>query len=364
MRKMRQHALIGALIVVGTGAQAAPVPLSEDELKSAVVGKTVSIDTPLGMPLTVNYGANGIMTGTAGTALAVYLGSAKDRGRWYIKNGKLCQKWFKWLSGDTTCLAIQQDGLKIYWRSDEGRTGTAMIEPGPPVIDGATASGLGLPPQPAQPTEPQVQPAEHAAAHMPEPHRPAPPPARRDVAHTKAAATGAWAAQTVPTRVSFVRETPQELEAPPAPPALADVPREVARPDQHPAEPWATRFAVASLVPVRPAAPPLEPITVAPREADPFEAEREPMRNAAEVVSLGVMEHRWCLANAFAKGPSRPPHLMTGAVEPEPELVSAPSLLSVAQEQAYEGELPLHEPACLTEEPAIGVMARLIGAEH
>ena len=53
---MRQHALIGALLFAGAGAQAAPVPLSEDELKAAVAGKTVAIETPLGLPITVNYG--------------------------------------------------------------------------------------------------------------------------------------------------------------------------------------------------------------------------------------------------------------------------------------------------------------------
>jgi hypothetical protein len=386
---MRQHALIGALIVAGAGAQAAPVALGEDELRSAVAGKTVTIDTPLGLPISVNYGANGIMTGTAGAAMAVYLGAPKDRGRWQIKNGKLCQKWFKWLSSEVTCLAIQQEGLKIYWRSDEGRTGTAMIEPGPPVIDGATASGLGLPPQPA---EPQAEPAEHAAALAQQPHRPAPSPQRREVAHARPvhAASFAPAAAPAPTHASFAREpvreheppvrehetapehvavpehaappaAPEHAAAPPehAAPALVEAPQ-VVMPARAPTEPSAARFAVAALMPLRPAAPAAEPLTAATREADPFEAEREPMRTAAEAVSLGVMEHRWCLANAFAKGP-QPPHLTAEAMEPTPELVSAPSLLAVTQEQAYDGELPLHEPACLTEQPALGAMARLIG---
>jgi hypothetical protein len=363
---MRQHALIGAIIFAGAGAQAAPVPLGEDELRTAVAGKTVTIDTPLGLPISVNYGANGIMTGTAGTALAVYLGSAKDRGRWQIKNGKLCQRWFKWLSGDTTCLSLQQEGLKIYWRSDEGRTGTATIDPGPPVIDGATASGLGLPPQPA---EPQAEAPERAAVQspvppLPQPQRPAPSPARRELAHAKPVHAAALAPAAIPTRASFARETAPEHQKPAAMPPLVEVPQEAARPVQHAAEPSAARFAVAALMPMRSVSPPPEPVTAAPREAEPFESGREPMRRAAEFVSLGVMEHRWCLANAFAKGPSLPLHLMAGAMEPVPELVSAPSLLAIAQEQAYEGELPLHEPACLTEEPAIGLVAKLIGVEH
>ena len=144
---MRHKTMIGALLVVGAGVQGATAaPLGDEELKSLVGGKTVTIETPLGLPITVNYGANGMMTGTTGTALGVYLGAVKDRGRWQIKGGKLCQKWFKWLSGEPTCLTLRQEGAKIAWRSDEGQTGMAMIESGPPAFDGVTASGLGLPP--------------------------------------------------------------------------------------------------------------------------------------------------------------------------------------------------------------------------
>lgn len=359
---MRQHALIGALIVAGAGVQAAPLPLGEDELRTTVAGKTVSIDTPLGLPLTVNYGANGIMTGTAGTALAVYLGSAKDRGRWQIKNGKLCQKWFKWLSGETTCLSIHQEGLKIYWRSDEGKTGTAMIEPGPPVIEGATASGLGLPPQP---TEPPTESAETTAAQVSSTLKHAPPPVRREVVHVKPVIQPiAFAPAGPSSRPPVARESLPERQPHAAAPRLVEPPQEATRSTEVPVEPSAARFAMAALSPMRSIASLSRPVTVAPREADPFEAEREPMRHVAEAVSIGVMEHRWCLANAFAKGPSLPPHLMAVPMEADPELVSAPILLTIAQEQAYDGELPLHEPACLTKEPAISLAAKRIGPDH
>lgn len=361
---MRQHALIGALIVAGAGVQAAPLPLGEDELRTVVAGKTVSIDTPLGLPLTVNYGANGIMTGTAGTALAVYLGSAKDRGRWHIKGGKLCQRWFKWLSGDPTCLSIHQDGLKIYWRSDDGRTGTAMIEPGPPVIEGATASGLGIPPQltdaPAGSAESAV-----AQASPPASNHHAPPFIRREVVQVKPVVHAiAFAPAGPPARPPAVRESRPEWQSPTLQPPLVEPPEEAVRPAEVEQEPSAARFAVAALSTLLSIGPAPGPVKVAPGEADPFTAEREPMRQAAEAISLGVLEHRWCLANAFARGPSLPPHIAAGATEAGPELVSSPILLSIAQEQAYEGELPLHDPACLTKEPAIGLVAKGIGPEH
>lgn len=362
---MRQHALIGAIVFAGAGAQAAPVPLSEDELKAAVAGKTVAIETPLGLPISVNYGANGIMTGTAGTALAVYLGAPKDRGRWSIRNGKLCQKWFKWLGGDTTCLAIRQEGQKIFWRSDEGRTGTAMIEAGPPVIEGASASGLGLPPQPSgveqalagerQATAPELPPLPQQHA----PVRPAPGASRAEPPrHARAHPVPSSAVM----QASFAREAPHSRETTTAEPVLAEAPQPVARPAPTPVEPWATRFALASFAPTRPLPQPARAV-VAPLAlpADPFDADREPMRRAADLAAIGVLEHRWCLANAFAKGPALPFHLSSEGLDPAPELVNAPSLLSIAQEQAYAGELPLHEAACVTEEPAIGVVAKRAG---
>lgn len=360
---MRQHALIGALLVVGAGAQAAPLPLGEDDLKAAVAGKTVSIDTPFGMPLTVNYGANGIMTGTAGTALAMYLGAAKDRGRWHIRNGKLCQKWFKWLSGEPTCLSIQQDGLKIYWRSDEGRTGTAMIEPGPPVIEGATASGLGVPPKPE---EPQTETAEHVAPPLPSPApRHAHPPVRREVVQVKPVIHSiAFAPGVPPSRPPIAREAHSDQQQPAAMPPLVEPPREAMRPSPElPAEPSVARFAVAAFSPMRSILPSAAPIGLSRHERDPFEAGREPMRHAVEAVSMGVMEHRWCLANAFGQGPSLPPNLMVASAGHEREIDGAPVLLTIAQEQVYDGELPLHDAACLTKEPAIGLVAKLLGPE-
>ncbi|MGE3916320.1 MAG: hypothetical protein AB7F78_11540 [Hyphomicrobiaceae bacterium] len=355
---MRQHALIGALVVAATGSQAAPVQLGEDELKAAVAGKTVTIDTPLGLPITVNYGANGIITGTAGTALAVYLGSAKDRGRWMVRNGKLCQKWFKWLSGDVTCLTLRQDGQKIYWRSDEGKTGTAMIETGPPVLEGAVASGLGLPAPPASQHR-----MPHDAAHSePEPHSPG----------AVAEAPQRNARSQPEARTARVPEPPTERIAnrlPPSPapgpepqlqsPSLVEPVRE-ARPltAALPAGAGAPRLVMASFAPegvFRVTPPSLAlPLPV----DDPFGREAEPMRNAADQAAIGAMAHRWCLGNAFAKGPTGSAEVATTLPAPH-EVIAEPSLLTVVQELAYEGELPLYEPSCLTEEPALAMMARL-----
>jgi hypothetical protein len=341
---MRQQALIGALFVGASVHAAGAVPSQDGDLKSAVSGKTVTIQTPLGLPITVNYGANGMMTGTAGTALGVYLGAQKDRGRWQVRNGKLCQKWFKWLSGDTTCLTFRQEGQKIYWQSDEGQTGTAMIEAGPPAFDGITASGLGLP-----------QPPSVAVARTPPP---APEPESRT---SEPPSPQSSRSATVPPTPAGSRKPIEKPVVAPAEPELIERPREAVRPTRLVAAGTAPRFALASFAPIVPPTwsqpQPSEPVHVEPEAtSDATEAEARSMRHAADAAAIAAMEHRWCLSNAFAKGPALPFHAATFA---SPELVSAPSLFAVAQEQIYDGELPLHESSCLTEEPAIGIAARM-----
>jgi len=298
--------------------------LGSEDLKTAVAGKTVTIDTPLGLPITVNYGANGLMTGSAGTALAVYLGAAKDRGRWHVRNGKLCQKWFKWLSGDMTCLTLRQEGSKIHWSSDEGQTGTATIEAGPPAFDGVTASALGVPPPPA----PEAKKAETAHSDPGSHHR---PPAK--------------IAKPWPKAVT-VHKAPTHPE-----PEADDEPRLV----QAIAPVTRPKFTLASFAPVPLPMPKHEAPSATAPEVDPFDAEPLSMRRAARMSAVATLEHRWCHSNPFAKDPA-PTQVIRFVA---PELVSVPSLLAVAQEQAYEGELPLHEASCLTEEPGINVVGKL-----
>ncbi len=386
---MRQHVVIGAVLLVGLEAQAAPVLLGEDELRLAVTGKTVSIDTPLGLPITVNYGANGIMTGTVGAALGVYLGAQKDRGRWSIKNGKLCQKWFKWLDAEMNCLTIRQDGLAIHWQSDQGKSGTATIEPGPPVLAGASASGLGLPP-PVAPIRERASvtdvPSDEAQgrAETVAPAKPVGPPSARPGSTGSSSRAVEKGTERVEGAARRVAEPPvvdgSSAAAPvgdrgdnraPATddsaPALVEVPAPAPTAPQLPAirllkvKSAMAPVLLASLGPPRGAELPApSPIEVGPSTggADPFEGDIQPMRSAADLATIGALQHRWCLGNALGRGPALPAHM---ALDPAAAAmaIDAPSLLAIVQEQAYEGDLPLYEPACLTPEPAIGVVAKL-----
>ena len=143
----------------GLSAALADAPsLSGEVLKKAVAGTTVHLDTPLGTKLPLSFGADGRVTGTAGPILAAYLGASTDRGRWWVENNKLCHKWLKWFDTDTSCMQIWQEGNRVRWYGDDGRSGTATI-----VTDTVVAAAPALP-TPSALGGPATQPVAAPAA--------------------------------------------------------------------------------------------------------------------------------------------------------------------------------------------------------
>lgn len=128
MRLVRVVAVAG--IFVGWGPQAGasdarPTAMDSGALHAAVAGKTVSLNTPLGA-LPIVYRGDGTMWGKAGV-LAVYTGSERDRGRWWVVADKLCQRWTTWLGGKSYCFRLRQDGAVVHWTRNDGLSGTATI---------------------------------------------------------------------------------------------------------------------------------------------------------------------------------------------------------------------------------------------
>jgi len=122
---------IGVLAWAGS-ALAEPVSVTNDELKTLVTGSLVEIDTPLGTKIPVRFGNDGLVSGQA-LDLAPLLGAEKDRGRWWVDGEKLCSKWFRWFDAEVRCITVQQDGDRLFWRKDDGETGTAtLVERGAP----------------------------------------------------------------------------------------------------------------------------------------------------------------------------------------------------------------------------------------
>jgi hypothetical protein len=135
--------------------RAEPVMLDDAMLRGTLSGKTVYLDTPLGIGIPITYHGNGLMSGEAGL-LEYILGAPKDRGRWWVADGKLCQKWFKWLDAQPSCMRLRQDRNRIFWQRDDGMSGTATIAAALPPGADAAPRGLGGPVEAAELPRPPI----------------------------------------------------------------------------------------------------------------------------------------------------------------------------------------------------------------
>jgi hypothetical protein len=194
---------VGVLIVLlATDARAGSAPLSGDEIKQMVAGAVFEVDTPLATKLPISYAADGRMSAEAG-ALAYILGSPTDSGNWWISGNRLCQKWRRWFDGAVHCLRLSQEGARIFWRRDDGETGTASIagrserqlaareSPRPQQARVSEARAFVAPPVPPKPAAAPPIAAEPEAAREPpiaqRPHEPRPVEAPKAVAEARSA---------------------------------------------------------------------------------------------------------------------------------------------------------------------------------
>ncbi len=95
-------------------------------LKKMISGKLVYLHTKVGATIPIKYRADGTMVGRAGS-LGFWLGAPRDRGRWWVSRGKLCQQWSVWLKRKSQCLKLRKVGRIIHWSRDDGETGTARL---------------------------------------------------------------------------------------------------------------------------------------------------------------------------------------------------------------------------------------------
>ncbi len=128
----RNRYLIAALVALtslggyGAAASGRAQLLSGDALKSLIPGAILQHDTPIGTVVPVSYGKDGTLAGRAG-AVAFFLGSATDRGRWWVAGSKLCHKWTVWFEAKRHCIVLRRSGRKIVWDDGKGETGTATL---------------------------------------------------------------------------------------------------------------------------------------------------------------------------------------------------------------------------------------------
>ncbi|MFA5949211.1 MAG: SH3 domain-containing protein [Hyphomicrobium sp.] len=145
---MLRHLIAAGAVVAATAAAAEmPTTLSGQAIKETLAGAVLEVDAPFGTKLPVQYSNDGQISGQAG-GLAFFLGSASDRGRWWVTGDRLCHKWTRWFDGEPQCLRLQQQGNRIRWRRDDGETGTATISsrPDPGFAQAPYALGIPQPP--------------------------------------------------------------------------------------------------------------------------------------------------------------------------------------------------------------------------
>ena len=126
---MRQATALAAamLAVAGTAVAggAGPREMDGEALRKALSGRAIHLSTPLG-GLPIRFRSDGTMSATAGS-LASYVGSERDRGRWWIAANQLCQRWNTWLGGQSYCFRLRQYGRTVHWVRNDGLSGVATI---------------------------------------------------------------------------------------------------------------------------------------------------------------------------------------------------------------------------------------------
>lgn len=111
-------------------AQANGQLLNSEGLRKTVTGKTIFLPVALGVELPIRYRPGGKMTGKISKMIKIIDRSAplNDKGRWWVKNNQLCQKWRNWLDGRSFCYRIKKIGAKkVQWYRNDGKSGTARI---------------------------------------------------------------------------------------------------------------------------------------------------------------------------------------------------------------------------------------------
>jgi len=119
-----------ATLALGTplAANAAETALAGDALRGAVTGKTVYLKIS-GFELPIQYSSRGTMKGSMGTIAAAFArgDGSSDRGKWWIADDQLCQKWSSWMEGRTYCYKLSRNGNAVRWVRNDGRSGTARL---------------------------------------------------------------------------------------------------------------------------------------------------------------------------------------------------------------------------------------------
>jgi hypothetical protein len=109
-------------------AETKTATLKGDTLRKAVSGKTVYLNIS-GFELPIRYAPSGSMAGSMSLIAATFSGgeATSDRGKWWIAEDQLCQRWSSWLDGKSYCYKFSVNGSAVRWVRNDGASGTARI---------------------------------------------------------------------------------------------------------------------------------------------------------------------------------------------------------------------------------------------
>jgi len=127
---MRRYLMIASALLLAGAANASESKfLKGQELRSAVSGRTIYLQTPIGAEVPVRYRPNGTIVGRTSRQLAMLGGEdvTSDRGRWWVRRSQLCQRWNNWSNGREFCYKFQINGSSVRWVRSDGKRGTARI---------------------------------------------------------------------------------------------------------------------------------------------------------------------------------------------------------------------------------------------
>lgn len=125
--RARMMTLSFAAFVIGLSAAHAR-DLEGPDINNLIGGKTVRLNTPIGIQLPLRYRSNGVVAGDLTGFSMASMFAPKEEGRWWVDGKRLCQKWPSWYQGRTFCFTLKSTGPnKLSWVRNDGAKGTAVI---------------------------------------------------------------------------------------------------------------------------------------------------------------------------------------------------------------------------------------------
>jgi hypothetical protein len=123
-----RHGQIVVFMTLLLATPAAANQLSGADIQAEIVGRQIFLAAPLGGEFPLNYRSNGVVDGS-GEALGLgRLFKPSDRGKWWVRGDRLCQKFENWYNGTQLCFTLTRTGPdKLRWVRDNGESGTARI---------------------------------------------------------------------------------------------------------------------------------------------------------------------------------------------------------------------------------------------